>query len=235
MSLRVLRQVLLSFLLGLLAACADNVAVRSSVPPGSTLPPPDTTSASGAFQGASDYRVGAQDLLDITVFGVPDLNRSVRVNSSGQISLPLIGAVPAGGHTVPEIEQIIAELLKKSFLQNPQVTVFVKEYTSQRITLEGALKTPGIYPITGKTSLLQAVAIAGGLDPLADLKGVVLFRQIEGKRMAAVFDLRQIQAGRAADPQVFGDDVIVVEQSSSKTALRRFIESVPAIALFMAL
>ncbi|HEY8011504.1 MAG TPA: polysaccharide biosynthesis/export family protein [Rudaea sp.] len=213
----------------------DSVPVRTTHPAGVPLPPPDTTNASGAYQGQSDYRIGAQDLLDVTVFGVPDLSRTVRVNSNGQISLPLIGGVQAGGHTIPELEQALADLLAKSYLQNPQVSVFVKEFTSQRITLEGSLKNPGIYPITGKTTLLQAVAIAGGLDPLADLKGVVVFRQIEGKKMAALFDLRQIQAGRSLDPQVFGDDVIVVEQSGSKSAERRVLEAIPIIGLFLLL
>lgn len=218
----------------LLVGC-DTVPVRTTHPPGVPLPPPDTTSASGAYQGQSDYRVGPQDLLDITVFGVPDLSRTVRVNSNGQISLPLIGGVRAGGHTIPELEQVIADQLAKNYLQNPQVSVFVKEFTSQRITLEGSLKNPGIYPITGKTTLLQAVAIAGGLDPLADLKGVVVFRQIDGKKMAALFDLREIRAGRSLDPQVFGDDVIVVEQSGAKSAERRFLEAVPILGLFLLL
>lgn len=219
----------------LIAGCDTGPGLRTTGRAGVPLPPPDTTSASGAYQGGTDYRVGAQDLLEISVFGVPDLSRTVRVNSNGQISLPLIGGVKAGGHTIPELEQLIADSLAKNFLQNPQVSVFVKEFTSQRITLEGALKSPGIYPITGKTSLLQAVAIGGGLDPLADLKGIVIFRQVHGKKMAAVFDLRDIRLGKTEDPQIFGDDVIVVEQSGSKTAVRRFIETVPALAFFLLL
>lgn len=213
----------------LLVGCASTSAVRSGAP----LPAPDSTSAAGTYEGASDYHIGAQDLLEISVFGVDSLNRAVRVNSNGQISLPLIGGVQAGGRTIPELEREIGEKLKQSYLQNPQVSVFVKEFTSQRITMEGSVNKPGIYPITGKTSLLQAVAIAGGLDPLADLGGVVVFRQVDGKRMAAVFDMRQLRSGRADDPQIYGDDVIVVEQSGSKTALRRFIEAVPGIGLFL--
>lgn len=219
------------FLIVLMAGCEVR-AVRTTTPAGVPLPPPDTTSASGEYKGGSDYRIGAQDLLEISVFGVPDLSRTVRVNSSGGISLPLIGGVQAGGHTVSELERALAEMLAKSYLQNPQVSVFVKEYTSQRITLEGSLKNPGIYPITGKTTLLQAIAIGGGLDPLADLKGVVIFRHVEGKKMAAVFDLRDIRSGTSEDPQIFGDDVIVIEQSGSKTALRRIIEAIPIVALF---
>ncbi len=224
----------ISFLLCiLLLGCSAGPAVPRANVIGGTLQPPDSTNAAGAYQGDSDYHIGAQDLLEITVFGVPDLNRTVRVNSNGQISLPLIGGIQAGGKTIPELEEDIGKTLAKSYLQNPQVTVFVKEYTSQRITLEGALKTPGIYPITGRTTLLQAVAIAGGLDPLADQKGIVLFRHIQGKKMAAVFDINKLETGQLEDPQVFGDDLIVVEQSGSKTAIRRVIEVIPVIGLFM--
>ncbi|GAA0708185.1 polysaccharide biosynthesis/export family protein [Dokdonella soli] len=224
-----------AFLLAvLLVGCSSGPAVRQSAP-GVPLSLPDSISAAGTYEGGSDYRIGAQDLLEISVFGVPDLGRAVRVNSNGQISLPLVGGVQAGGRTIPELERDIGEKLAKTYLQNPQVSVFVKEFTSQRITLEGSLRNPGIYPITGKTSLLQAVAIAGGLDPLADLEGVVVFRHVHGKKAAALFNLRKIQAGQNEDPQVYGDDIVVVEQSGSKTALRRFIEAAPAIGLFLLL
>lgn len=214
-----------------LAGCASGGGQRANAQVG-PLPAPDTTTASGAYQGASDYRIGAQDLLDISVFGVEELTRTVRVNSNGQISMPLIGSVMAGGKTLPELEAELAAKFREGYLQNPQVTVFIKEFTSQRITLEGAVKKPGIYPITGRTSLLQAIAMAEGVDPLADLGGVVVMRQVDGKRMAAVYDLRQVRRGEMEDPQLYGDDIIVVEQSGSKTAFRRLIESIPVLGLF---
>lgn len=215
-----------------LAAFASVSQARRAEPV--PLPPPDSVTAQGVYVGESDYRIGAQDLLEINVFGVDDLTRTVRVNSNGQISLPLVGAVMAGGRTTPELEQDITARLANGFLQNPQVTVFVKEYTSQRITLEGAVKKPGIYPLTGKTTLLQGIAMAEGLDPLADLGGVVIFRQVNGKRMGAVYDMREVRKGVIDDPQLYGDDIVVVDQSGSKTALRRFIESVPALGFFLA-
>ena len=104
--------------------------------------------------------------------------------------------------------------------------------TSQRITLEGALTKPGIYPITGRTSLLQAIALAEGVTDLADLEGVVILRTVKGKRMGAVFDLAQVRAGNAPDPQIYGDDVVVVEKSGSRSAFREFIRSIPAIGIF---
>ncbi|MFY2763006.1 polysaccharide biosynthesis/export family protein [Arenimonas sp. MALMAid1274] len=222
----------------LITACAgsNSQAIRSGTARAVTatdeLGEPDTRAASGAYTGASEYRVGAQDLLEISVFQVADLNRTVRVNSNGQISLPLVGSVQAGGKTVQELEAAIAGLLTESYLQNPQVTVFVKEYTSQRVTLEGAVKSPGVYSITGKTSLLQAIAMGGGLSDLANLQGVVVFRTVDGKKMAAVFDIRAIRAGNAADPQIYGDDIVVVDQSGAKTGLRRILETLPVFNLF---
>ncbi|HWS05367.1 MAG TPA: polysaccharide biosynthesis/export family protein [Burkholderiaceae bacterium] len=227
-----LRFLLIPLLVGLLASCASSGGGRTDAV-ATSLPAPDTTSASGAYQGGSDYRVGAQDLLEISVFGVKDLEKEVRVNSNGQISLPLIGGVMAGGKTIPELEAELARKYADGFLQKPQVSVFVKEYTSQRITIEGAVRKPGIYPITGRTTLLQAIALAEGVDDkLADLGGIVLMRQVGGKRQAAVFDLRQVRKGLSEDPQLYGDDIVVVEQSGSKTAFRRFIESVPALGVF---
>jgi len=199
------------------------------------LPPPDSTTDVGVYKGVSEYRIGPSDLLEINVFQVADLNRTVRVNTSGDISLPLIGLLKAGGRTVQELEAEIATKLDAKFLQNPQVTVFVKEFTSQRVTLEGAVKTPGIYPLTGKTTLLQAIAMAQGLDPLADLKGIVIFRVVDGKKMGARFDIKAIRSGAAADPQVYGDDIIVIDQSGSKTAFRRIMESLPIFNMFTVL
>lgn len=228
-----LRLMCVLVLASLLAACSSGGGARGAAAAGVALPAPDTTSASGAYQGASDYRIGAQDLLAISVFGVEELNKEVRVNSNGQISLPLIGGVMAGGRTIPELEADLAKKYSEGYLQKPQVSVFVKEFTSQRVTLEGAVNKPGIYPITGKTSLLQAIALAGGVDDkTADLGGIVLMRHVNGKRMAAAYDLRQVRRGITEDPQIYGDDIIVVEQSGSKTTFRRFIESVPVLGIF---
>lgn len=226
-------------LAALLAGCASSGGtqdIRSGsakvVTATTELGEPDTQAASGAYTGTSEYRIGAQDLIEVSVFQVEDLNRTVRVNSQGQISLPLVGTVQAGGKTVQELEAHIAGLFSEEYLQSPQVTVFVKEFTSQRVTLEGAIKSPGIYPISGRTSLLQALAMAGGVTDLANLQGIVVFRTVEGQRMAAVFDLKQIRAGNAVDPQVYGDDVIVVDQSGARTGLRRVLEAIPVFNLF---
>ena len=220
-----------------LAACASSPngmrdGSAKAVTVTTELGAPDTSAKSGAYTGASEYRIGANDLIEVSVFQVADLNRTVRVNSVGQISLPLIGTVQAGGKTVQELERDIAAKLDAAYLQSPQLTVFVKEFTSQRVTMEGALKKPGIYPLTGRTTLLQTIAMAEGMTDEADTRGVVIFRTIEGKKQGAVFDVKAIRSGDVADPEIYGDDIVVVDQSGSQTALRRFIESMPILNMF---
>lgn len=221
-------------LMVLLGACAGTAGVKNAER-NVALPAPNSSSSAKSYEDLAEYRIGAQDLLQITVLGVPDLDREVRVNSNGQVSLPLIGGVLAGGKTIPELEDEIADKLVQTYLQDPQVSVFIKEYTSQRVTLDGALNNPGIYSLTGTTTLLQAVALAGGLEPLARRDGVIIFRQVEGKKMAAVFDLNKITGGVVEDPQVFGDDIIVVARSGTRSTFQELIKSAPLLALFFLL
>ncbi len=241
MTLNLLKTIGCLLCVALLAACASSntQALRAGTTRAVTatdkLPAPDSTANSGAYVGISDYRIGPLDLIEISVFQVPDLNRTVRVNSAGQISLPLVGAIMAGGKTVQELEQVIGQAMTEGFLQNPQVSVFVKEFASQRITVEGAVRSPGIFPLTGRTSLLQAIAIAGGTSDMANLQGIVVFRVIEGKKMAAVFDLKAIRAGQVTDPQVYGDDIVVIDESGPRSTMHRIIQSLPILNLFTVL
>jgi polysaccharide biosynthesis/export protein len=233
-----LHRILLVLLALALAACAsDNMRdVREGrarmVTTMEDLPPPDSSSLEGVYQGVPDYRVGPSDVLDIAVYQLPELSRTMRVNTRGYVSLPLIGPMLVGGKTVQEIETELTARLAEDFLQDPQVTVFVSEYASQRITIEGAVKSPGILSLSNKTTLLQAIVMAGGVSETANPRGIIIFRTIKGERMAAVFDLREIRGGNAPDPQVYGDDLIVVDESGSKSAYRTFIQSIPVLGFF---
>ena len=169
---------------------------------------------------ADDYRIGPSDLLEIQVFGIDNLKREVRVNSRGAISLPLVGTVTVGGLTGEEAETLIAEKYGKDYLQDPQVSVFIKEYTSQRITLEGAIAKPGIYPIRGDTSLMQAIAIGGGQGQLPDLHEVLVYRREGGEKKIYTYDLDKIRAGEAEDPTIVNDDIIVVKRNPNRVAVR---------------
>jgi polysaccharide export outer membrane protein len=224
---------LLLALAGLLAS-GDALAGKrqaTDVPVNSQLGPPDG-SHHARGSAAGDYRVGAQDLLEISVFQVPELNRTVRVNTTGDISLPLVGTLRVAGSTVQQVQDAIAAKLTESYLQNPQVSVFVKEFTSQRVTLEGAVAKPGIYPLTGQTTLLQAIAMGSGVTDMANIKGVLVFRVIDGNKKAAVFDLKQIRRGNAEDPLIYGDDIVVVEESGSKSMFARMIKAMPVLGVF---
>src|SRR5262249_20415038 len=125
-----------------------------------------------------------------------------------------------GGLTGDEAETMIAEKYGKDYLQDPQVSLFIKEYTSQRITLEGAVAKPGIYPIRGDTTLLQAIAIGGGQGQLPDLHEVLVYRREGGEKKIYTYDLDKIRGGEAEDPSIVNDDVIVVKRNPNRVAVR---------------
>lgn len=169
----------------------------------------------------ADYRLGPNDLMDVEVFGLPDLKRTVRVNSSGQVSLALVGNVLLAGLSAQQAETTIAEKYAEKYLQSPQVSVFIKEFTTQRITLEGAVARPGIYPVTGQVTLLRALALAGGGAAYSDLSDIMVFRVApNGSKVTQTHDLDKIRAGELADPFILADDVIVVKRNPVRAALR---------------
>lgn len=180
------------------------------------------------------YRIGPQDKLNISVFQVKELTlEEVQVDGSGNISLPLIGNVVAGGRTATELSTEIANRLRGQYLQSPQVSVSVAEAISQKVTVDGSVIEPGVYKMSGPTTLLQAVAMAKGPDPrAANLSRVAVFRTVDGQRTAAVFDIKAIRAGRAPDPEIIGNDVIVVEGSAIKGAMREVLSALPGLAIF---
>ena len=181
----------------------------------------------------AEYRIGVGDKLDVRVFQVDDLSfQELVVDTSGNIGMPLIGAVCAAGRTASEMASDIAVRLAAQYLRDPQVTVTVKQAASQKITVDGAVTKPGVYEMRGSTSLLQAVAMAEGPTRVADLTKVAVFRTIEGRRSVALFDLSAIRQGRASDPEVLGDDVIVVDASRLNSTLREIVTALPAIAAF---
>jgi len=112
---------------------------------------------------AEDYRIGPQDLLEISVFEAPELNRAVRVSASGEISLPLLGAVQASGVTPKALEFVLQELLRRSYMKDPHVSVFMKEMQSHPVSVFGAVKKPGVFQIDGPKSLVEILSMAEGL------------------------------------------------------------------------
>lgn len=183
----------------------------------------------------AEYRIGPLDLVEIAVFQVDQLNKTVQVNASGMIALPLIGNVQAAGKSVSELEAEIAAKLGATYLQSPQVSVFIKEANSQKVTVDGAVKEPGMKPLSGQTTLLQTIAMSGGLDKGAKANDIVVFRTANGQRTAAKFNLAAIRKGKAQDPLLYGGDVVVVGSSAIRTALGDASQSIPVFSLFMPL
>jgi polysaccharide export outer membrane protein len=178
------------------------------------------------------YRIGPRDVLDISVYQVPDLSKTVSVADTGIINLPLVGETPAAGKTAEELQRDLTSRLGAKYLQNPQVTVLVKEYNSARVTISGAITKPGVYPYKGE-SLMQFVAMAGGFKGEANWVVLVL-RQSNGQRLAAKFDVSAIEKGRAQDPAIQAGDVIVADSSLAKRGLATILKVLP-LASFAAL
>ncbi len=179
-----------------------------------------------------EYRIGANDLLEVSVFQVKELDRTVRVNSRGLISLPLLGALNAAGLTGNELEDLIAAKLKEDYLQNPQVSVFIKEFTSQRVTIEGQVVKGGIFPITGSTTLLQALALAGGVNDLAE-KTVSVFRLTGvGTRELLAYDMDRIRAGGVLDPTLKNNDIVVVGKNETRAFVKNITDTLRGFVTF---
>jgi polysaccharide export outer membrane protein len=119
-----------------------------------------------------DYKIGPEDLIEISVFEEEKLNKTVRVSSQGNISLPLLGILRVKGVTANELEREIRDLLAEKYFQDPHVSIFIKEYRNQRISVIGAVDKPGAYDVTGPKTVLDVLGMAGGLKEEA---GPLLF------------------------------------------------------------
>ena len=222
-----------------LAALGAIGSAATAAAPGSSTRDPIANGPSARFpvaatgQAPQDYRIGPLDKISITVFQEPDLSvKDVQVEASGQILLPLIGTVQASGKTSSELSREITARLGERYLQSPQVSVLVSASVSQRVTVEGSVREPGIYEIQGQTTLLQALAMARGPSQVAQAKDVVIFRVIDGKRMGARFNVADIRTGKADDPQIVGNDVVVVGLSRIKAVWRDVLTAAPLAAIF---
>lgn len=218
----------------LLAGCSSNAnqtaAAKPAYPEVAAAGDSPTSALASAETPASDYRIAARDVLDVSVFQVPDLTKTVQVSDDGNVSLPLIGKAHVGGKTTHEAEQIIADRLRKKYLQSPQVSIMVKQY-GQRITVSGEVKTPRVLAVDGRFTLTQAIADAGGFSDLANTKRVHVARSVGGHIHDQVYDLDSIQAGQAIDPTLKGGDLVVAEQSGVKVVFKNLKDMLPFAVL----
>lgn len=211
----------------MLSACADS--------PGGPIPynrPLGAPDAPTIVPLESDYRIAPMDTVSVKVFKAPDMSGDYEVDLTGHISMPLVGEVEAANLTTAQLDQRLTQVLGEKYLEHPDVSVGVKASTKRSVTVDGAVKQAGSFPIAGTTSLMQAVALAGGTSEDANVHRVAVFRTIGGKRQVAAFDLLAVRRGQAEDPQIYPGDIVVVDGSAIKAMQKQILNSIPLLSIF---
>jgi polysaccharide export outer membrane protein len=167
---------------------------------------------SRAAHSDSSYVIGANDVLAINVWKEPDISRSVPVRSDGKISLPLVGELQAGGQTPQQLELEITKRLQ-SYISEPEVTVIVTDSKSQKVNILGMVSRPGAYLLTSSTTVLDAIAMAGGFKDFAKQKSVYVLRQSpDGTQQRLSFNYKEVIKGKNPEQNIrlqAGDTVVV--------------------------
>jgi polysaccharide export outer membrane protein len=211
----------------LVAGCADTRG--GPIAYDQNLAPPDAPSLTAL---ASNYKIAPMDKLAVKVFKSEDISGDYDVDLAGHISLPLIGEVEAANMTTAELDQRLTEKLGEKYLEHPDVSVSIKQSAGRLVTIDGAVKDSGSFPVAGSLTLLQAVALAKGTTEDANPHRVAIFRTINGKRQAAAFDLTSIRRGEGQDPPIYPGDIVVVDGSSVKSMEKKILQSIPLLAIF---
>lgn len=205
-------------LLPLMIAFACWLAAQSNTPKQNSGGSVPATSASGnpgpaATKPHDDtFIIGVDDILAVNVWKEPDISRSVPVRSDGIISLPLVGELQASGQTPRQLEIAITEKLK-NYISEPEVTVMVQEIRSQKFNILGQVARPGSYPLTNATTVLDAIAIAGGFRDFAKQKNIYVLRQNPGGGESKLpFNYKDVIKGKdpAQNIKVEPRDTIVI-------------------------
>ena len=169
--------------------------------------------------------LGPFDQVSVDVFGLPEFSRTVTIDRSGDISLPLTGSIPASGKTPTQLGEAVAQLLRANHVRSPQVSINVTQVVSQVITVDGAVRTPGLYPVTGRMTLIRAIARAEGTTDFARENYILVFRRVSGQSVVGLYDLRAIKQGLYEDPEVFANDIIEVDESRARRLFSLAIQS----------
>ena len=216
----------------LLAGCASGSSRPTTLPSGAAAYQ-IVPSAMADSDTHSDYLIGPLDKLDIAVFEEPELSvKDIQVDASGNIALPLVGTVAASGKTAKALGKELQRLFDAKYLRGAQVTVTVASSVSQKVSVQGEVSQPGVYPLSGPTTLLDVISMARGETELAQLREVVVFRNVDGQRMGAVFDVKAIRRGESPDPVIRGNDLVVVGYSAAKRFWHDVVSAAPLFNVF---
>jgi polysaccharide export outer membrane protein len=212
-----------------LAGCAKDTAVVPvnglQVVRTEALPPP---SRSDLVAADRESLIGPLDTITLSVYGVEALNTETQVDSSGRISIPLVGTVDVRGKTAPEVSRFVERELTR-YVKNPQVTVNVRNSASQVVTVDGEVEKPGLYPVTNQMTLMRAIASAEGIGEFGRTEDVVVLRTVDGHRMAGLYNLGAIRRGAYVDPPIYANDVVVVGDSPTRRLFKDLVSVAPLL------
>jgi polysaccharide export outer membrane protein len=159
-----------------------------------------TTNAVALAYGATEFRLGPDDVIEVSVYQEKDLSAVVPVRPDGKVSIPLIGEMPASGMTATELQKEIT-VRYKQFIADPAVTVVVKEINSPKVSVLGEVKNPGMYKIKDRSTVLDAIALAGGLTEYAKKDKITVIRvDTSGEQKHIQVNLDDQIKGRRAEP-----------------------------------
>lgn len=211
------------------AAAAAAASAEGSV----AVAEPTPIDAAIGLQRKGVYVIGPEDVLSVSVLREPDLSLpTVRVGNEGHFEMLLIGQVVASGKTPAELSAEIRQRYESDYLVDPQIAVNVAQVNSRRLTVDGAVAKPGVYPVGTGMDLISAVAVAGGTTELAKLKEVAVFRQVDGQNMVAAFDLTRIRSGENVNPELLPGDIVVVGFDELQKGLQTFLQAAPIFSIF---
>lgn len=180
-----------------------------------SLPAPDSNRA---------YRIGPQDVVEISVVGAEALSGTFLTDAAGNLQYPLLGTLPVAGLSPSEASRLIEDGLRGDYLRNPQVRLLPKDIPANSFSIGGEIERPGAYPASGTLSLLRAVNIAGGLGDYARHDDVLIMRTVGGQNYIGVYNIGAIQRGNYPDPVIYPDDIVMVGDSPERRRLDRLIE-----------
>jgi polysaccharide export outer membrane protein len=172
--------------------------------------PAATKVETAILSNANDYKIGPEDLLDISVWKNPELSRTVPVRPDGKVSLPLVNDIQAAGLTPTALRQQLIDRLSE-FIPAPEVAVIVREVHSMKVAVVGSVKTPGRYELKSAATVLEIIALAQGFTDFASRDRVVILRQENGESKRIPFNYRKVAAGdEESNLVVQPGDIIVV-------------------------
>lgn len=200
-------------LLALLTAAATPQAGAQSAPPAAPAPAQVATVTTPAQSGGSVLTLGGGDLLKVSVLGAPESDQEVRIDPDGNLTLSFIGSTHVGGLTTNQAQELIAQKLKAGgFYAQPQVSIFVKEYATQGVSVMGEVLKPGVYPLLGSRRLFDVLSMAGGTGPKAGRVVSISHRDQPQAPRSVTMSIDPTESAKS-NVEVYPGDTVVVSRA----------------------